>query len=130
MAGVATTSSPLTEAVLVRDDALKQPLLVVGKSWCPHTQKVKRTLSEALSEQGVQYAVLDLDTHPNGVNLQEAFSKLSGIRTVPQVFIGGQCLGGCDATMDALKRGVLWAELKKAGVAMHQPESDAVTHGF
>jgi len=122
MAAAATTT-PFSQAVLVRDDALKQPLLVVGKSWCPYTQKVKR----ALSDQGVQYAVLDLDTHPNGVNLQEAFSKLSGIRTVPQVFIGGQCLGGCDATMDALRRSVLWAELKKAGVEMHQPEPDTAT---
>lgn len=32
----------------------------------------------------------------DGAQVQAALSKVSGMRTVPQVFVGGQLVGGCD----------------------------------
>lgn len=33
--------------------------------------------------------------------MQDALSKITGVRTVPQVFVGGEFIGGCD--------GVYWS---------------------
>ena len=32
----------------------------------------------------------------DGSEIQAALAKISGLRTVPNVFIGGQHIGGCD----------------------------------
>lgn len=39
---------------------------------------------------------MDLDSLADGTAVQQALATLTGRRTVPQVFIGGQHLGGCD----------------------------------
>ena len=33
----------------------------------------------------------------DGSEIQAALAKISGLRTVPNVFIGGQHIGGCDS---------------------------------
>ncbi len=42
---------------------------------------------------------------------------MSGIKTVPQVFVAGRCVGGCDATLDAIRSGAFMEQLRAAGVA-------------
>jgi glutaredoxin-related protein len=41
---------------------------------------------------------------------------VSGIRTVPQVFVDGTCVGGCDATLAALRDGSMKRRLAECGV--------------
>ena len=43
----------------------------------------------------------------NGEALQDALSSVTGKGTVPQVFINGQFIGGCDDTMEANAAGNL-----------------------
>jgi glutaredoxin 3 len=43
-------------------------------------------------------------------------AEISGQRTVPNVFIAGQHIGGCDATVAANNKGTLVPLLKTAGV--------------
>ena len=47
--------------------------------------------------------------------LQSSFSDISGIRTVPQVFVGGACVGGCDDTLAALRDGTMQQRLNACG---------------
>ena len=50
------------------------------------------------------------------------FSNFSGIKeftnwpTIPQVFINGEFVGGCDILLQMHKNGELIEELKKAGI--------------
>jgi glutaredoxin len=50
--------------------------------------------------------------------LQAAYAQLSGRKTVPMVFIGGSCLGGCDETVAAIHDGSIKGKLAAAGVSI------------
>jgi glutaredoxin 3 len=52
----------------------------------------------------------------DGAELQAALAEISGQQTVPNVFIAGQHIGGCDATVAANNKGTLVPLLKNAGV--------------
>lgn len=51
--------------------------------------------------------MLELDTIPNGTGVQNALFGLTGQKTVPNVFIRGQHIGGCDATVKLHEQGKL-----------------------
>ena len=85
---------------------------VVGKTYCPYTKRAKA----AITELGCTPAVMDVDVLPNGDALQSAFAQVSGIKTVPQVFVAGRCVGGCDATLAAIRDGSFQRQLREVGV--------------
>eukprot|EP00933_Yihiella_yeosuensis_P043800 TRINITY_DN38775_c0_g1_i1.p1 TRINITY_DN38775_c0_g1~~TRINITY_DN38775_c0_g1_i1.p1 ORF type:complete len:337 (-),score=64.24 TRINITY_DN38775_c0_g1_i1:146-1156(-) len=82
-----------------------RPVMVFSKSWCPFCTKAK----EALESQGVKFAVCELDTLGPDVEgeVQEILSQLTGARTVPRVFIGGECIGGGTDTARLAAEGTL-----------------------
>jgi len=48
-------------------------------------------------------------------DVQNILKKLSGFGTVPQVFVGGKCIGGGSETRRALADGKLVPMMEKAG---------------
>ena len=63
---------------------------VVTTASCPHCRRAKAAIAAA----GIAFEEIDASA-PDGVVL-DAARKLSGMRTVPQVFVGGVCYGGAD----------------------------------
>ena len=47
-----------------------------------------------LKSKGVKFTDIDVNAHPE--KLSEMLSRANGKRTVPQIFIGGTHIGGCD----------------------------------
>ncbi|KAF8768077.1 Thioredoxin reductase 3 like protein [Argiope bruennichi] len=72
-------------------------VMIFSKTTCPFCNKVKALISSL----GVQFTALELDTLENGPELQKAMAAKVGRSTVPQVFIRGQHVGGCDDTFAA-----------------------------
>ena len=70
--------------------------------------------SAALNALGVQYAALDILPDPR---IREELSALSGWPTIPQLFVKGELVGGCDIVMEMFESGEL-AEL----LEVKQPE--------
>ena len=64
-------------------------------------------------DMGVDAKVIELDAIDNGSQIQAALLDLSGQRTVPNVFIKGQHLGGNDNTQAAARTGKLQKMLGK-----------------
>jgi glutaredoxin 3 len=58
-------------------------------SWCPYCERARHLLRA----KGVAFEEINLEVHPDQ---RDAMIKRSGRRTVPQLFIGGQHIGGCD----------------------------------
>ena len=109
----------LAQARVLRDDLLaKHKVLVVGKTTCPHTTRTKG----AISQLGVPGVALDVDRTPSGDVLQEAFKEVSGLSTVPQVFVAGSCVGGCEATLEHIKNGTFQRAVELAGVDIPRRE--------
>jgi monothiol glutaredoxin len=70
--------------------------------------------SGALNALGVKYAALDILPDPR---IREELSGLSGWPTIPQLFVDGELIGGCDIVMEMFESGEL-AEV----LGVEQPE--------
>jgi len=75
--------------------------------------------SGALNALGVRYAALDILPDPR---IREELSSLSGWPTIPQLFVKGDLVGGCDIVMEMYETGEL---AEKLGVEM--PDDDDET---
>ena len=62
-------------------------------SWCPYCARAR----QLLERKGVAIEEIDVEARPEA--RQEMMSR-SGRRTVPQIFIGGTHVGGCDDLYD------------------------------
>ena len=74
---------------------------IYTKDWCPYCVRAKRVLAESGADV-VEYAV-DMGGDKKGEMIQRA----GGRTTVPQIFIGGTHIGGCDDLMDLAAAGKL-----------------------
>jgi len=72
--------------------------------------------SGALNTLGVKYAALDILPDPR---IRQELSELSGWPTIPQLFVDGELVGGCDIVMEMFESGEL-ANL----LGVEQPELD------
>ncbi|MFN7286192.1 MAG: glutaredoxin 3 [bacterium] len=67
-----------------------KPVTIYSKSTCPYCHAAKALLSS----KGVAFEEIDVTGDPAG---QDAMAvRAGGRRTVPQIFIGGVHVGGCD----------------------------------
>ncbi|XP_010940165.1 glutaredoxin [Elaeis guineensis] len=87
------------------------PVMVFSKSYCPYCTRVKQLLSQL----GASYKVIELDVESDGSEVQSALAEWTGLRTVPNVFIGGNHIGGCDNVMERHNGGKLVPLLTEAG---------------
>ncbi|KAI8020253.1 hypothetical protein LOK49_LG04G03678 [Camellia lanceoleosa] len=87
------------------------PVVVFSKSYCPFCVSVKKLLTDI----GATYKVIELDAESDGDDVQSALLEWTGQRTVPNVFVGGNHIGGCDKTMAMHKEGKLVPLLTQVG---------------
>ncbi|XP_031476328.1 glutaredoxin-like [Nymphaea colorata] len=87
------------------------PVVVFSKTYCPFCTRVKQLLSKL----GAEYKVVELDVESDGSAVQAALLEWTGQRTVPNVFIGGNHVGGCDAVTATHNQGKLVPLLTNAG---------------
>ena len=95
-----------------RDGAAKEGPVVVAvvtTASCPHCRRAKAAIAAA----GIAFEEIDASA-PDGVVL-DAARELSGMRTVPQVFVGGVCYGGADDVEAGIADGDFPAAVASAG---------------
>jgi len=93
----------------VEEQLAKNKVVVFSKTTCPFCTMAK----EALRGVGVtDFLVFQLENLPNCSAIQDALLKKTGARTVPRVFINGNCIGGGSETRDLAKSGQLAAMCK------------------
>ncbi|KAJ3216934.1 thioredoxin reductase [Dinochytrium kinnereticum] len=83
-------------------------VMVFSKSFCPYCKKAKALLSSL----NVKYLAIELDNESNGAEIQAVLQEISGQRTVPNIYIGQQHIGGCDDLHAAHNSGKLKNLLK------------------
>ena len=88
---------------MIQDELRSHRVVVYSKTFCPHSRAVKEIL-RSLS-QG--YVAVELDHVAHGRDLQRALAKMTGVATVPQVFVDGQFVGTAEGTREALASGRL-----------------------
>nr|XP_055074015.1 glutaredoxin 2 isoform X2 [Misgurnus anguillicaudatus] len=87
----------------VQDVVSKNCVVIFSKTTCPYCNMAKNVFKEI----GASYKVIELDEHNDGRRLQETLAQMTGARTVPRVFVNGQCIGGGSDTKQLHQQGKL-----------------------
>ena len=67
-----------------------QPVTIYTKSWCPYCHSAK----DLLTKKGVTFN--EIDVSEGGEKQAVMAQRANGRSSVPQIFIGGTHVGGCD----------------------------------
>jgi cysteine synthase A len=102
------------------DEALgdpDQPVVLFALEWCEFCWAVRKLFNEL----GIAYRSVDLDSVAYqeddwGGQIRGVLRSRLGSNTIPQIFIGGEHLGGATDTFEAYKTGELQKHLAKAGL--------------
>jgi len=102
----------------------KQPVVMFAHQWCEFCMAVRK----ALNHNGVPFRAIDMDSieykdGDRGFKIRLALAARTRMMTVPQVFVGGELLGGSVEVVNAIKDGTLAAKLKPFGIAL-APKDD------
>ncbi|KAE9449119.1 hypothetical protein C3L33_18983, partial [Rhododendron williamsianum] len=95
------------------------PVVVFSKTSCPYCVSVKKLFTDI----GATFKAVELDSEADGTEIQAALKEWTGQKTVPNVFIGGNHIGGCDATTAMHKGGKLMPLLADAGAVAKSSSS-------
>ncbi|KAJ7672194.1 thioredoxin-like protein [Mycena polygramma] len=88
------------------DRAIEEKKIVIfSKSWCPYCAKTKALFAQEFPEE--EPHVLELDKRDDGDAIQDYLAEKTNQRSVPNVFVKGQHVGGNDKTQLAFKEGKL-----------------------
>ncbi|THU78913.1 glutaredoxin [Dendrothele bispora CBS 962.96] len=80
-------------------------ITVFSKSWCPYCKAAKKLLQESYGDKKTE--VVELDEREDGDEIQSYLQEKTGQRTVPNIFVNKQHVGGNDAVQAAHKNGKL-----------------------
>jgi cysteine synthase len=95
-----------------------QPVVMFALEWCEFCWSVRRMFAA----YGVKFRSVDLDSVEYqrddwGGQVRAALTARTTWKTIPQIFVGGEFIGGCTDAFDAWRAGKFQALLAKNGVA-------------
>jgi cysteine synthase A len=94
------------------------PLVIFALEWCEFCWSIKKLFAKV----GIEFEGIDLDSAKYqeggfGGEVRQALNSHTGCITIPQVFVGGEFIGGCTETFDAFKDGSFQERLIKSGIS-------------
>jgi cysteine synthase A len=86
----------------------EQPLVMFALEWCEFCWSLRKLFAQC----GIPYRSVDLDStayqrDDRGGQIRAVLTARTGSKTIPQVFVGGEYIGGCTETLDAFREGRL-----------------------
>ncbi|XP_046574028.1 LOW QUALITY PROTEIN: thioredoxin reductase 1, cytoplasmic-like [Haliotis rubra] len=79
----------------LQDYISKNKVMIFSKATCPYCRKVKKLFNTLT----VEYTALEIDELDNMSAIQTGLFEMTGQKTVPNVFINGNHIGGCDSVL-------------------------------
>jgi len=109
-------------ASVTRDTS--QPVVMFALEWCEFCWALRKLFAHC----DIPYRSVDLDSveyqkDNRGGKIRAALAQRTAITTIPQVFVGGEFIGGCTETLDAFKTGRLQTLLRNSTVAFNETAS-------
>lgn len=94
------------------------PVALFALEWCEFCWSVRKMFKE----YGIDYRSIDLDSvayqeNDRGGQIRLALNARYNVKTIPQIFVGGEHIGGATELFDACRDGSLQALLEKNNVA-------------
>jgi len=115
------------EAVEFVEQAVLDPgrqVVMFALEWCEFCWSIRKLFSRS----GIPYRSVDLDSveyqeNDRGGAIRAALFARTEFQTIPQVFVGGEFVGGCAEVLEAFKEGRFQALLEKHAVAYDEGAS-------
>jgi len=84
----------------------EQPVTLFALEWCEFCWSVRRLFAK----HGIPYRSVDLDSveyqqNDRGARIRAALTARTSVATIPQIFVGGEFLGGCTDLFEAYRQG-------------------------
>jgi len=98
----------------------EEPVVMFALEWCEFCWSVRKFLESA----GIRYKSVDLDTasfsggQDFAGEVRKELRNRTGAPTIPQIFVGGEPIGGATDLFDAFNDGSLRDILGRAGIAL------------
>jgi cysteine synthase A len=94
-----------------------QPVALFALEWCEFCWSVRKLFAQC----EIPYRSIDLDSveyqeGDRGGRIRAALNARTGMATIPQIFVGGELIGGCTELFDAFNEGRLQQLLGSHGV--------------
>jgi cysteine synthase A len=101
----------------VADTVASEPVVMFALEWCEFCWSVRKLFAEL----GIAYRSVDLDSveyqvNDRGGRIRAVLAHNTGAATIPQIYIGGQHIGGCTELFDAHRDGSMSTRLTDCGV--------------
>uniref|UniRef100_R4FME4 Glutaredoxin-2, mitochondrial n=1 Tax=Rhodnius prolixus TaxID=13249 RepID=R4FME4_RHOPR len=77
-------------AQFVKDAITQDKIVIFSKSYCPYCKMAK----DVFDKLKKSYTSIELDGRDDGDQIQSVLNEITGARTVPRVFVNGECVGG------------------------------------
>lgn len=87
-------------------------IFMVSGTYCPYCTMAKKMLDD----WGCNYEYIECDVSPITHQQRQQIQTLSGIKTIPNIFIGNKSIGGCSDLSKLKKDGELKNILKEQDV--------------
>jgi cysteine synthase len=128
--GVQPVEADAKEFVARAIDDPQHPVVMFALEWCEFCWSVRKLFAH----YRIPYRSIDLDSveyqqGDRGGKVRAALTTLTGVTTIPQIFVGGELIGGCTEVLDAMKEGRLPKLLEKSGV-IYDSEMQADPYSF
>ena len=99
----------------------EQPLVLFALEWCEFCWSLRKLFAKC----AIPYRSVDLDSaayqrDDRGGQIRAVLRARTGSKTIPQVFVGGEFIGGCTETLDMFKGGRLQRLLSQHGVSFDE----------
>ena len=93
---------------LVANMTQDKPVVMFALEWCEFCWSVRKFFDKA----GIEYTSVDLDSvayqaGDMGGKVRAVLAEQTGAPTIPQIYVGGEHVGGCTELFDAYKAGEL-----------------------
>ncbi len=117
VAAPADATQFLSEAISDQE----QPVVLFALEWCEFCWSVRKMFAT----YDIPYRTIDLDSlkyqeDNKGGNIRAALHERTDSKTIPQIFIGGQYIGGATELFDACKDGSMQKLLDENAVSFNQ----------
>lgn len=95
-----------------------EPVVLFALEWCEFCWSVRKLFARL----GIEYESVNLDAvryqeNDMGGKIRASLGARLGVPTIPQIFVGGEHVGGCTELFDAMREGRLQALFRKHGIA-------------
>ncbi|CAG9773924.1 unnamed protein product [Ceutorhynchus assimilis] len=91
------------KAVEVKNLISSDKVVIFSKTYCPYC-KLAKEIFDKLKEN---YTAIELDLRDDGEEIQGILGEITGAKTVPRVFVKGNCLGGGSDVKTLYEKGEL-----------------------